>query len=252
MKISNTMKKILLLLGVITSLLAAHAVIGQTTEGIIYFDVKVNMHRRMPPEDEAMKKVVPEFNVYKDQLAFNSEASLYKAVEEDEEDDFNDEGRGMRMTIRRPQIQFYFHQPTLKRILLQDFMGKKYRIEDTIQITPWKFAPDTKTILGYACKKATFYNEERQQNVVAWYTDKLRPFLGPEGFNSLPGAVLQIDLNDGERVITATKIEARELEKDELKIPNGGVRTTEGEFKKIRDEQFKKMGGANGRVIIRN
>jgi GLPGLI family protein len=252
MKISNTMKKILLILGVVVSLLAAHVVIGQTTEGVIQFEVKVNMHRRMPPEDEAMKKVVPEYNAFKDQLAFNPEASLYKPVEDEEEDqEFND-GNGMRMNIRRPQVEFYVHAPTQTRVVVQDFMGKKYRIEDTLKITPWKLSVETKTILGYNCQKASYYNEERQQNVVAWYTDKLRATLGPEGFNSLPGAILQVDINEGERIVTAIKIESRKLEKNELKLPSGGVKTTEAEFKKIRDEQFKKMGGGNGRVIIRN
>lgn len=252
MKISNTMKKILLILGVLTSLLAAHVVMGQTTEGVIHYEVKVNMHRRMPPEDEAMKKVVPEYNVFKDQLTFNTDASLYKPVEDEEEEEFSDEGAGMRMTIRRPKVELYFHQPTLTRVLVQDFMGKKYRIEDTVKITPWKLSSETKVIMGYTCHKASWYNEERQQNIVAWYTNQMRAFLGPEGFNSLPGAVLQIDVSDGERIVTATKIESRKLEKGELKVPSGGVKTTEEEFKKIRDEQMRKMGGSNGRVIIRN
>jgi GLPGLI family protein len=252
MKISYTMKKILLILGVLTSLLAAHVVMGQATEGLIHFEVRVNMHRGIPPGDEAMKNVLPEFNMFKDQLAFNQEESLYKPAEEDEDEEFSDEASGVKMNFKRPQIEFYFHQPTSRRILLQDFLGKKYRIEDSVRIVPWKLVSDTKTILGYTCNKATYYNEERQQNVVAWYTDKLRPFLGPEGFNTLPGAVLQIDINDGERMVTAKKIENRKLEKGELKVPTGGIKTTEPEFKKIRDEHIKKMGGGNGRVIIRN
>lgn len=251
MKISNTMKKILLILGVVISLLAAHVVIGQTTEGIILYEVKVNMHRRMPPEDEAMRKVIPEYNVFRDQLAFNAEASLYKSVDdEEEEQEFND-GNGIRMNIRRPQVESYVHAPTQTRLVVQEFMGKKYRIEDTLKITPWKLSSETKTILGYNCAKASYYNEERRENIVVWYTDKLRATLGPEGFNSLPGAVLQVNINEGERIVTATKIESRKLEKNELKLPSGGTKISAAEFKKIRDEQFKKTGGGT-RVIIGN
>ena len=60
--------------------------------------------------------------------------------------------------------------------------------------------------MGYDCKQAMHYNEDRKQQVVAWYAPQLRPFLGPEKFNTLPGAVLEVNLNDGERVITAKNL----------------------------------------------
>jgi len=246
------MKRILLILGVLVSLTAAQYVFGQTTEGVISYEVKVNMHKRLPPDRQEMKNMIPEFNTHKDQLLFSATESLYKPVEEDEEDDeFASSDGGMRMKFKRPKTEHYVEQATSRRVRLQEFMGKDYRIEDTLKIQPWKFGSEIKTVAGYECRQATFFNEEQKQNVVAWYTDKLRPFLGPEGFNTLPGTVLQVDINDGERVITAQKIEARPLKKGELKAPTGGTKTTEKEFRKMMDEQMKRMG-ANGGIIIRN
>jgi GLPGLI family protein len=79
----------------------------------------------------------------------------------------------------------------------------------------------------------------------------LRPFLGPDRYFSLPGAVLAVDINNGERVTLAKTIELRELKKNEFKIPSGGIKTTQTEFRKMMDEQMKKMGGSNG-IFIRN
>ena len=76
--------------------------------------------------------------------------------------------------------------------------------------------------MGYYCKQAMHYNEDRKQQVVAWYAPQLRPFLGPEKFNTLPGAVLEVNVNDGERVITAKNLQARALKKNEVKIPSQG------------------------------
>jgi GLPGLI family protein len=152
----------------------------------------------------------------------------------------------------RPEAEYYFNHSASKRVRLQEFMGKKYLIEDSLKITPWKFGSEVKTINGYECRQATLYIEDRKQNIVAWYTDKLRPYMGPENFNTLPGTVIQIDMNNGERVITAQKIEKRTLKKGELKIPSGGTKITEKEFRKMMEAQMQRMGREGGNVMIRN
>jgi GLPGLI family protein len=249
MKISTTMKRIILLVGVLVSLTAAHIVFGQM-EGSITYETRINVHRTLPKEREAMKSMIPEFRTVKDQLVFNAEESLYKPIIEDEDEDVNT--GGMQMRFQRPQNEVYIDQQNFRRVLLQEFMGKKYLIEDSLKVTSWKFGTETKEVKGYACKQASYYNEQRKQNIVAWYSDKLRPFLGPENFNTLPGAVLLIDINDGERTITATDIELRPLKKNELKVPSGGTKTTEPEFRKMVNEQMERMRANGGNIIIRN
>jgi GLPGLI family protein len=249
MKTSSTMKRIILLLGVLVSLTAAHFVFGQT-EGTIIYEVKVNVHRTLPKEREEMKSMIPEFRTTQDQLFFNATESLFVPVEEDEEEDLN--SGGVQMRFQRPKVENYMNQATSKRVVLQEFMGKKYLIEDSLTVTAWKFGTETKEIKGYPCKQASFFNEERKQNVVAWYTDNLRPFLGPENFNTLPGAVLQVDINEGERTITAKIIELRPLKKNEIKIPSGGTQTTEVEYRKMVKEQVERMRANGGNIIIRN
>jgi GLPGLI family protein len=246
------MKKILLILGLLVSVTAVRVVFAQSTaEGLITYEVKVNMHRRFGPDQEIIKERMPEYIIHKDQLYFNATESLYKPVEEEEEEDDLEELRGPRPRFRRLQAEHYFHQASSKRIVLQDFMGKKFLIEDSITVTPWKLGTDVKTLQGYECKQARYYDEERKQDIVAWYTDKLRPFLGPEGYNSLPGTVLQVDINTGERIITAQKIEFRPLAKSEMKAPSGGQRTTEKQFRTMMDEQRKRIGERGG-MMIRN
>lgn len=251
MKFNSTMKKILLLTGILAMLTAAQIVFGQSDQGLITYDVKINMHRRLPADRQAMKDVIPEFNTVQDQLFFNATESLYKPVEEEEEPFEHDNGP-VRIQMRRPATEVYFNYAESKRVLLQELMGKKYLIEDSIKVAPWKFGTETKLILDKPCKHAFYYDEERKQQVVAWYTDQLRMFMGPENFNSLPGTILQVDINDGERVITATKVEFRPLKKNEMKIPSGGQRITQQEFRKLSDAQMERMRANGGNVIIRN
>jgi GLPGLI family protein len=252
MKNLALMKKILLLIGILVSMVAFNVVMAQSTTGIIEYEVKVNLHKTLPPGREQMKAMIPEFRTHKQQLFFNENESLFKPIIEDEEDE--DQGGGVTMRFRQPNIEIYMNKATDKNVSKEEFFGKTYLIEDSLKVKAWKFGTETKTIQGYECQQAYYTDEtdpNKKKEITAWYTTKLRAFLGPERFNTLPGAVLAVDINNGERVLVAKKIEFKELKKNDLKEPKGGDKTTRAEFIRLRDEQMKKMG-AGGGMIIRN
>ncbi|HMI66152.1 MAG TPA: GLPGLI family protein [Cyclobacteriaceae bacterium] len=245
------MKKIILLIGVIIMLIAAHVAFGQDQEGVITYEISINVHRTLPADRQDMKAMVPEFRTFKQQLFFTATESLYKPlIEEEEEEDTENSGGRIRRVFRQ-RIEIYCNAPSGKVTSLQEFMGKDYLIDDSVRMAPWKFRTETKTITGYECKQAFYTDGERKQTITAWYTDRLRPFLGPDRFNTLPGAILAVDFNSGERVIVAKKIELRPLKKNELNVPTRGQKTTQAEFRKMVDEQMKKRR-ERGQMIIQN
>lgn len=245
------MKVLQLVFGILVCLAVAHLVFGQSPEGVIDYEMKVNMHRNLPPGREDMKNVLPEFRTSRYQLFFTSEKSMYKPVEEDMQEEFESDNGAMRFRFQQPQVEIYFSPVEQRRISSQEFAGKYYLIEDSLQITPWKFGTETKTILGHECRQASYFNEERKQNIVAWYAPSLRPLLGPEIFHTLPGCILEVDVNDGERIITARKITARLLKKNEIKIPNQGTRISQSEFNDMRKAHMEKMRANGANIIIR-
>ena len=131
------MKKLILLLGVLVSLTAANVVFGQS--GVITYEVKVNLHRRLPPERADMKAMIPEFRTTKEQLFFNGNESLYKPLIEDEDEEVG--GGGMRMVIRQPNNEIYLDQATGKIISKQEFMGKNYLIEERLTLADIAIIP---------------------------------------------------------------------------------------------------------------
>lgn len=257
MNTSKLMRNLLVIFGILVCLAAAQVVFAQGTDGVITYEVKVNLHRRIPPGQEARKAMIPEFRTSKQQLFFNAESSLYKPIIEDEEEDMVSSGHGgggMRISFKQPNDEIYVHPGNTTVVNKREFMGKDYLIEDTLKISPWKLGTETKEIQGYLCKMAWYVDErqpDRKLEITAWYTDQLRPMLGPELFGSLPGTVLAVDVNNGERVIVARQIEFRELKKSEMKIPASGQKMTQEEFRKMVDETMKQMGGP-GRMVIRN
>jgi GLPGLI family protein len=224
---------------------------AQGVEGVITYEFKINNHRRIPAEREAMKNMIPEYSTFKFLLPFNQNESLYKPSDED--DDVTMESGGMRMTMKNPQNETYLDQSTLKRVRMREFMGKNYLTEDTLTMHPWKIAAETKMIHGYKCRQAYYESETEtgKQTVVAWFTDQLRPYLGPESYNTLPGAILEVDINEGERVYKVSKLDLRGLKKNELKQPSKGQKVSEKEYQALVEEQMTKMR-ANGGMIIRN
>ena len=59
------------------------------------------------------------------------------------------------------------------------------------------------------------------------------------------GAVIFVDINDGERTITAKNIVLRPLQEDEMKMPDARNKVTGEEYRAIVKEQMERMR-ANG------
>ncbi|MBS1508347.1 MAG: GLPGLI family protein [Bacteroidetes bacterium] len=244
------MKKILLLAGVLVAL-SAGLCMAQSTEGVIDFDFKVNMHRNIPKDNEGIKAMIPEFRTSQFQLFFSAGESLFKPVEEDDDEEASN-NNGVQIKMRMPLTEVYTNPADQQVIELREFMDKKYLVTDTLKASGWKLSAETKTILGYECKKATKVDTARKQTTVVWFTDKVRSSLGPDRYSSLPGTVLEVNINEGERIYIARKIDARSLKKGEIKIPSGGTPISGAAFRKMVDEQMKKMGGSGGIIIRRN
>ena len=228
----------------------------EANEGLITYSTKINMHKRIPAEREEIKQMIPEFNITKNILLFNTNESLYKNSPE-EENPF-DQGSVVNRTMIRtvPPYMTYLDRNESLVTQLREFMGKKYLIKKDQNRIPWKLLGETREIQGYPCKSATF-TDENQREIKAWYTEDIRIPLGPDSFHGLPGLILEVGINEDEIIISVDNIEWRALKKNELKVPKGGQEVTEEAYRAMMEEQMKNMGiqsqGQGGfRMIIRN
>jgi GLPGLI family protein len=251
------MKKLLALM---LALAVGKVFAQQQTEGLITYDNVVTMQKiKIEGIDESILAQMPKTRSLKMQLVFSASETLYKAPEVDETNDTNmDNGTGVTMRFSRPKNEIYTNLTSNRKIQLRDFAGKKFLIEDSLRQTPWKLSTDTKEIKGFMCQKATLTRQmgKISQNLVAWYAPDIPVSAGPDGLGGLPGMILELIIDDGMTVTTATEISFRPLKKDEIKLPSGGKKTTEAEFRKMIDEYAKEMGvqggGSGARIIIRN
>ena len=230
------------------------AVVAQQNEGVVSYDQKINMHKRI--QDESMKAMMPEFRINKMQLTFKGSESLYKAAvqqQNDESESTDGNGATVRMVIRVPQNETYRNYELQKNVEIRELAGKKFLVEDTLKRMPWKLTGEMKKIQNYDCMKATMINKVNNQPIVAWFTEAIPVPSGPAGFGGLPGLILEVDVNDGDMTYLMTKVDFKSLTNNDLKAPSGGKKITDAEFTKKRDEYMKEMGASGGGIrIIRN
>jgi GLPGLI family protein len=107
----------------------------------------------------------------------------------------------------------------------------------------WKLTTEQSLFLGHPVMKATAEHEGDQ--IEAWFTPDIPISGGPEGYGGLPGMILTLTVNDGERSYTATAVTLGEPPV-EIKAPTDGKEVTREEFDKIVADKMAEMEKTRG------
>ncbi len=238
------MKKLLLFIALALPLLA----LAQPAGRIVYQE-KVNLHRGLGPDQEEHKAMIPEWQTAKAVLLYDGQASLYKAVEEDESEINREEGGAqVNIRIQRASNALYRNYPDNRQVEVRDFMGKKFLIDAEMEAREWKITAEQKAINGDVCQKATFTNEEGVE-VAAWFAPSIPTPIGPGEFYGLPGAILMVDVDNGRRLYEAIHVELQG-EAPVIDVPTEGKKIDKADYDKMVEERMREMGGS-GRHGIR-
>ena len=237
------------------------SVFAQNTEGVVQYEMEVQIKLDLPEEDAEMLGNIPSSTKAQKQLQFSAEASLYEdgVAEADAEPMMwsasSPEGDAdVQIKIARPDNKVYKNLEKGTKIESKEFMGKKFLIQDQLDKFDWKLTGEQKEILGYQCQQAVVESED--QNLEAWFTMQIPVSTGPGHYGQLPGLILELVIDEGARTVRATNIELKELD-NELKAPTKGKKVNQEEYDTIVKEKLEEMGaevGSGGavRVMIRN
>ena len=154
-----------------------------------------------------------------------------------------------------------------RKVELREVLDKKFIISDSLRKGNWKLTGETKTILGYNCRQATSLRfgkrammtmndgkMERKEiddttNIVAWFTTDIPVAVGPEIQGQLPGAILELEMNNGRTIYKATEVAAKPT-LSAIKEPTKGKKVTQAEFTAERNKMMEQMQ-QNGNFRIR-
>jgi len=230
--------------------------LAQNTEGHIVFQESVKFEIQLPEGQEEMAKMLPNSQSFDMILHFNEAASVYKNYDkaEDSQSEWtsNEGGNTIKMIIQRPENQFYKDLQEKRKVEMREFLGKRFLIKDELETLQWKVTGEQQMILDYPCIKATLQDEDEEKNIVAWFTPQIPVSNGPGKYGQLPGMILAVDIDEGQRTLTATNIVMGESQADHLKEPTKGKEVSQEEYDKIEAKKKKEMeaeGGEGGIMI---
>jgi GLPGLI family protein len=223
------MKKLVILFGCLLSI-AANA---QNTEGVATYVRKehwIKIINRLPFLSQEQKdreaqtwKNFEDDKGIKMKLTFNPNESLYTYL--------SDEPEEGGYSWRKSDFFVYRNFENEKKMDIIEMLGKTYIVEDSLHTPSWKIGDQIKEVAGYVCMKAETEDPIKKQKIVAWFAQDIPVPAGPEFMNSLPGLILELDVNDGDVVIEATSVVFRKTTPEELKRPKA-------KGKKINDAAY--------------
>jgi len=249
---------------------------GQLKEGKIVYERTMQLQISFAGDNPAFANMIPRERKDRFELLFANNQTLWRSVPEVNEGDdmaWNSGGAEIRMVVSGQNDVTFSNLQEMKRVEERELGGKKYIVNDSIIRLDWKLSDETKEILGYKCRKATARRIQpsvRMNNdngkisreevtdtlsIVAWFAPEIPVFAGPLTYQGqLPGAILEINENDGRSTIRAVEISAK-ADVKEIKEPKSGKKVTAEEFRKEREKLFKEMqerGGGNMRIRMGN
>lgn len=234
-----------LAIAIIMIIAGAQQVSAQVVQGLIHYELTIDMHRTLPANRPELRNLIPQHRTDHFSLYFNSEATAYKPRQEQAQEVTG--GGGMRVVMRAPRVETHIDRNSRARTVSLDFMGRNMLIVDTVGIEPWRFGRETMQIAGYTVMMAWTKDTVNNVEITAWFSPQLPPLQGPDRFVTLPGTVLAVDINNGERVWVARNIEGREVTPEELTInrPNRAEVMTRKQFDSFLETQMQRMNQNN-------
>ena len=236
------MKYALLTLGLGLALSAQ----AQTEGSITYTDTRkltLNFGGDMPEE---MLAQIPKERSVTRELLFTESAALYRNApkSDDTPQNISHSGGDVEVEIKmvEPENVVYRDLTNANMVEQREWMGQRFLVMGKAE-QAWKVTTEQKMVQGYPCLKATTVVDSTE--VVAWFTAQIPVSIGPANYGGLPGAILEVNEDDGQRVLTASAIKLGPVE-EEFKRPRGGKKMSREEFQEFQEEKIAEMREMNG------
>lgn len=229
-----------------------HVPTANAQEGTVTYEEVIKLDIELPPEMAHMADEFPNSRTNTQILYFNESAALLKNAPESTEDEVNMPGQSgmIRIQMNREENEFFFDFNEDRKIQKRDFMGRVFLIEDEASTISWRLGNEKSEFLGYMCQKATATVDSTTYE--AWFTPEISVPAGP-GTGGLPGLILVLNIDDGQRSYVAQELSLGPIEKGIITPPKKGKKVTNAEFNAIVAEKMKEMEANSGgnRFVIR-
>jgi len=233
---------------IFSALSLAHFASAQSGTVVYNETLKLEIHLEGMGAD--MESMLPKERNVSRILHYTPETSFYQNGKSDTDREVTEEMAGggtMMIRMQEPDEQLYFDIKNQKVVEQRDFMSRLFLIESPVDSVAWKLTGNRREILGYPCMEA--YSMKDTVKTIAWFTPAIPVSTGPGNYRGLPGLILEVNVNDGKRVITATSVTSGDVAALIVK-PKKGKKVSREEFNSIVEEKTGEMSGEGGGTFI--
>jgi GLPGLI family protein len=218
---------------------------GFLLSGSVVYEEIIKMDIQLEGVDEQIAAQIPKERKTEKVLHFtDAEAMFENHQKDDPEENIHAEEGGIMIKMYEPDNKTYTDLTNKKVIEQQEFMSRVFLIESEMEVEKWKMTGKQKKILDYACQEAITMVDGK--DVHAWFTPQIAVAAGPGRYSMLPGLVLAVEIDNGNRKLNAISVELKSLDKSVLKKPTKGRKVTREEYQAIVAEKLKEMGVEEG------
>lgn len=233
--------RILIILLATSAPLLAQNMEGEITYERVYHWTKIysRLSYLSNEEKDRIKQTWGNDDEYKQKMTlfFNEKQSYYSypKVEENES--------GWSWT--KSDYKIYRNFEKEKRTDIIGMLGKTYIVEDSLKAPSWKVMNKIKEVAGRMCMMAVTEDTVKGQKITAWFANDLAVSGGPELYSGLPGMILELEINDGEIVVSATEIKMKPVAEEDISLPK------KMKGRKIDNKQYQELIASHIRDSIK-
>ena len=263
------MKKIIALATLLISIFAH----SQVKEGKIIYERVMQLPTRMMNVDPAIAAQIPKSRTDQYELLFGNNQSLLQFlpnINNEDQSTFSGGGGTVVLRFAGGNNDIVFHNFTSQtKVEQREVFDRSFLVTDSIRKLNWKLTEESKTILNYKVQKATstrigtrprmtMENGQMKREefpdtakIIAWFTTDIPVPAGPDFQGQLPGAILEVDIDNGQTVYRAIEVSGK-VSLNKIKEPKDGKKLTAAEFTKEREKLMEEMrkNMPNGAVRI--
>ncbi len=238
------MKRILMITAVLAFYLNAPA-----QKGTVTYQETMKLDIHIEGDMAGMQDMLPKERKVTRILHYTSDASLYLVQANTDEQEVSEQAGGGNVVIKvqEPDDKRYTDLKAGKITEQKEFMSRNFLIESPAEAFPWKLTGSRKDICGIPCIEASF--DKDSTHTVAWFAPSLAVPAGPGKYGGLPGLILEVNMDNGKRIITAVSVKDEDVAGLIVK-PTKGKKVTREEFDAIVKEKTGQDGKEGGAVFM--
>lgn len=232
------------------SALISLTVMACAQTGTVVYNETMKLELHIEGLDPAMADMIPKERKSVKMLHYSPEASLYLNGKQADDQEVTEEMAGggtMVIKMQEPDEQLYFDLKNQKVTEQREFMSRMFLIVSEADTLPWKLTGNRREILGTPCFEAVYQKDTVK--TIAWFAPSIPVSAGPGRYNGLPGLILEVNVDDGKRMLTAVSVTPGEVASSIVR-PAKGKKVTREEFDKIVEEKTGEMQGEGGATMM--